>query len=114
MATRYHLRFPDPALARGDDPRLAFRSAGAEGLAEELQDALRTPALYERWLALQDEPENVDPEMGAIDPTAVVVGEQNDLKVRLEVTTSIPGGVFQHRLRLLAGSNWELRDVTSA
>jgi len=34
--------------------------------------------------------------------------------VRLEVTTTIPGGVFQHRLRLLAGSNWELRDVTSA
>jgi hypothetical protein len=114
MATRYHLRFPDPALARGDDPRLSFRSSGAEGLAEELQEALRSPAFYERWLALQEEPDNVDPAMGALDPGAVVIGEQNDLTVRLEVTTTIPGGVFKHRLRLLAGSNWELRDVTSA
>ena len=33
MKTRYYLRLPDPRLARGSDPDLAFHSQGAEGLA---------------------------------------------------------------------------------
>ena len=41
-------------------------------------------------------------------------GAQDDLHVDLVVTTSIPGNVLKHRLRLLAGSAWELRDVTAA
>jgi hypothetical protein len=28
--------------------------------------------------------------------------------------TTIPGNVFKHRLRLLAGNAWELRDVSTA
>ena len=39
MSTRYYIRLPDPATARGDDPDLAFRAHGAEAFAEELQDA---------------------------------------------------------------------------
>lgn len=114
MATRYHLRLPDPALARGPVASLAFRSVGAEGFAEELQAALRSSALFERWRDLQDDPDGVDASLSAVDPSAVVTGEQNDLSIRLQATTVLPGEVFKHRLRLLAGSHWELRDVTSA
>ena len=114
MATRYHLRLPDPARARGPVPSLSFHSQGAEGFAQELQDALRSPALFERWRDLQDDPDGVEPTLGVSDPTAVVTGEQDDLSVRLQATTVLPGEVFKHRLRMLAGSHWELRDVTSA
>ena len=85
-----------------------------QGFADELQAALRSPALFERWRDLQDDPEGVNASLGACDPSAVVTGEQDDLTVRLQATTVLPGEVFKHRLRLLAGSHWELRDVTSA
>lgn len=114
MATRYHLRLPDPSLARGPIPSLAFHSSSAEGFAQELQAALRSPVLFERWRDLQDDPEGVEPTLGVADPEAVVTGEQDDLSVRMQATTVLPGEVFKHRLRLLAGSHWELRDVTSA
>ena len=54
MTTRYYIRLPDPAKARGSDPDLSFRSQGAEGFAEELQQALRGDALFLRWQAWQD------------------------------------------------------------
>ena len=114
MAVRYLIRLPDPAAARGEDPSLAFRSDGAEGLAAELEAALRTPALFERWRATQDDPDGVDPALGATDPGATVHGQQQDLHVNLVVTSAIPGTVLKHRLRLLAGGHWELRDVTAA
>ena len=59
MKTRYYLRLPDPALARGDDADLAFRSEGAEGLAAEFQQALRTPLLFERWRAGERQDEDL-------------------------------------------------------
>ena len=111
MAVRYLIRLPDPAAARGDDPALAFRSDGAEGLAAELEAALRTPALFERWRALQDDPDEVDESLGATDPDARVTGGQKDLAIELEASTSLPGSVFRQRMKLLAGSHWELRDV---
>jgi hypothetical protein len=113
MATRYYLSLPDPAKARaaGD---FAFRSQGAEGLAEELQDALRSDGLFERWRAQQEDPDGVDPGLGATDPAATVSGEQHDLHIDLIAVTRIPGTVFKHRLRLLAGAAWELRDVSAA
>jgi hypothetical protein len=111
MKTRYYLRLPDPKLARGSDPDLAFRSEGADGFAQEFEQALRSAALFERWLAKQDEPENVDPGLGATDPDAVVTGQQHDLAIDLVATTSLPGALFKQRLRWLAGSGWELRDV---
>ena len=114
MATRFYLRLPDPKRARGDDPDFAFRSDGAEGLAQELEAALRRPALFEGWRAKQDDPEAIDAGLGATDPQARVIGEQHDLSIYLDATTSLPGAVFRHRLRLLAGSHWELRDVRAA
>lgn len=114
MATRYYISLPEPARARGADAVLAFSAHGAEEFASQLQDALRSPALFERWRALQDDPDGVDPSYGAVDPAATVDGRQDDLHVDLVVTSSIPGNVLKHRLRLLAGSAWELRDVTAA
>lgn len=114
MAVRYLLRLPDPERARGSEPALAFRSGGAEGFAEELQAALRGRGLFERWRALQEDPEEVDEGLGVVDPDAVVTGRQEDLHIALDATTSLPGAVFKHRLRLLAGSNWELADVRPA
>jgi len=114
MRTRYFLRLPDPGKARGEDATLAFRMVGAEGMAEELQDALRGTALFDRWRSQQEDPDAVDPGMAATDPAATVSGQQHDLAVELVATTDLPGAVFKHRLRLLAGSGWELRDVRAA
>jgi len=114
MPTRYYLRFPDASRARGSDPALSFRSQSAEGMAGELQDALRSDALFQRWRGQQDDPDAVDPALGATDPSADVQGSQHDLHAELVATTSLPGDLFKQRLRWLAGSHWELRDVTSA
>jgi hypothetical protein len=113
MKTRYFLRLPDAKLARGPDPTLAFRSESAEGLAAELQSALRTTDLFDRWKRAQSEPDDVDDGLAVVDPQAQVSGEQVDLHVDLVVVTSLPGAVFKHRLRVLAGSHWQLRDVTA-
>lgn len=114
MSIRYHIALPDPAQARGNDPAFAFRSQGADGLAEELQAALRGGGLFERWRDVQEDPDEVDPALGAVDPGATVTGKQHDLHIDLIAITTIPGSVLRHRLRLLAGSGWELRDVSEA
>ena len=114
MATRYYISLPDPARARGNDPELAFRAQGAEAFASELQDALRGDALFERWRARQEDPDAVDPALGATDAGATVSGTQDDLQVGLVVTTALPSSVLRQRLGLLAGGGWQLRDVTSA
>ena len=41
-------------------------------------------------------------------------GAQDDLHVDLVATTRIGGEILRQRLRWLAGSAWELRDVTAA
>jgi hypothetical protein len=114
MATRYYIRIPDAKRARGSDAALSFTAVSAEGFAEQLQVALRDTALFDRWKAKQDDPDAVDPALGATDPGAVVQGEQADLHIDLVATTRISGEVLRQRLRWLAGSAWELRDVTSA
>lgn len=114
MATRYYLSLPDPKRARGTDATLAFSAHGAEEFAAQLQDALRSDALFARWRDAQEDPEAVDAALGATDPAATVTGRQDDLHVDLVATTAIPGSVLRHRLRLLAGDGWQLRDVTAA
>lgn len=114
MSTRYYISLPDPGKARGNDPALAFTASGAHGFAEQLQEALRTDGLFRRWMAGQDDPDAVDPTLGNSDPAANVTGEQDDLHIDLLVTTSLPGAVLKHRLQLLAGPHWQLRDVRQA
>ena len=114
MATRYYISLPDPARARGSDAALAFRAQGADGFADELQAALRTGDLFERWRTRQDDPDGVDPALGATDADATVSGRQDDLHIALVVTTALPSAVLRQRLGLLAGTGWQLRDVTAA
>ncbi|MCL7715078.1 hypothetical protein [Stenotrophomonas mori] len=111
MPVHYSISLPDPSAARGPDPRLSFTANGAEAFAEQLQDALRTPALFERWRATQDDPDEVDPSLGATDPAATVSGQQADLRIDLVAVTALSGDLLKQRLRWLAGSHWELRDV---
>ena len=114
MATRYYLTLPDGALARGSDAGLSFTARGADEFAAQLQAALRSDVLFERWRAAQDDPDAVDPALGMTDPAATVHGAQDDLHIDLIAITSLPGNVLKQRLRVLAGSGWELRDVTAA
>ena len=86
---------------------------GADGLAGELESALRGTALFDAWRGRQEDPDAVDPSLGATDPSATVSGSQHDLAIDLVVATALPGNVFKHRLRLLAGTGWQLRDVTA-
>lgn len=111
MSVLYSISLPDPAKARGSDPRLSFTASGAEAFAEQLQAALRTTELFDRWKSVQDEPDDVDQSMAVTDPHATVTGHQADLRINLQAITSLPGDVFKQRLRLLAGNHWELRDV---
>lgn len=114
MPTRYYLSLPDPKKARGSDALVAFTAHGAEEFAAQLQDALRSPAWFERWRGTLDDPEGVDEALGVLDPDATVTGVQHATRVDLVATTSLPGNILKHRLRLLAGNGWELRDVTGA
>lgn len=114
MFIRYQIRLPDPAQARGSEPALAFTAHGAEAFAEQLQDALRSATLFERWRAMQPDPDDVDPALGATDPAATVASERHNLSVTLVVVTSLPGDILKQRLRWLAGPHWEMRDVSQA
>lgn len=100
-----------PVQSPRQRPDLSFHSQGAAGFAEELQDALRSGTLFERWKAKQPDPDAVEPQWGVTDPDATVTGEQKDLRINLVATTRIDSDVFKQRLRLLAGHHWELRDV---
>ncbi len=114
MATRYYISLPDGDRARGSDSELSFKSQSAPGFASELQAALRTDELFERWRAKQDDPDQVDTALSTTDPGATVEGEQDAMHIDLVVTTNVPGNILKQRLRLLAGTGWELRDVTSS
>ncbi|MGN6113005.1 MAG: hypothetical protein ACTHOC_08370 [Luteimonas sp.] len=114
MPIRYHITLRNPDTARGSDPEFAFHGHGAGALAEELQSALRSDALFQRWRGAQDDPDDVDPALGATDPSATVAGEQHDLHFDLIAVTSISGAVLRNRLRRLAAHGWELRDVAAA
>lgn len=109
MATRYYIRLPEPAKARGSDADLAFKSEGAEGFASELEDALRSTVLFDRWKAKQQEPDEVDQSLAAVDLNSTVTATHKDLEIDLVVVTSVPGAVFKHRMKLLAGSAFAIR-----
>ena len=77
-------------------------------------DPVRVGRLAALDAALPPDRDEVDPALGATDPDATVTGRQDDLRVELIATTTLPGQLLQQRLRWLAGSAWELRNVTAA
>jgi hypothetical protein len=63
---------------------------------------------------MQPDPDAVDPAMGVSDPAAVVEAHQSDVHVSVEVRSSLPHAIIKHRLTLLIGKHWTLRDVSNA
>jgi hypothetical protein len=113
-AQRYYLSIDDLQRARGPNEQLSFKGGSPQGFSAELQAALRDPALWERWRAMQPDPDAVDPGLGATDPSAKVSATQSDLHCDAEVVTTLPHVILKHRIGLLIGSHWKLRDVKAA
>lgn len=111
---RYYLGIDDLARARGPEPALAFDGNSPAALAAAVQDALRNSALFERWRARQDAPDEIDPALGRTDPLATVQARQDDLHVAMEIVTELPMPLVQQRLNWLIGVHWTLRDVRTA
>lgn len=111
-AQHFFITIADLSRARGDTPELAFDGESPETLAAQLQSALRETTLWERWRGLQDEPDDVDPRSGATDPAATVTGSLAAHRSELQVTTTLPHAIVKHRLDLLIGPHWQLRDVS--
>ena len=110
---RYLFVLDDLPRARGESSELSFQGDSPESFAALLQQALREPTLWQRWLSMQPDPDAVDPALGASDPNATVEAHQSDIHVSVEVRTSLPHAILQHRLTLLVGRHWTLRDVSA-
>ena len=111
---RYYLSIADLAHARGADVRFAYAGAGPNDFADALRSALRTDALFVRWRAAQPDPDSVDDSLAAVDPSASVTASVADLHTDVELVTDLPMRVVRHRLHLLIGAAWTLRDVRAA
>jgi hypothetical protein len=110
----YYLSIADLAHARGDDPRFAYDGAGPNDFAATLQQALRDDGLFQRWRAVQPDPDAVDGSLGATDPAAQVNARVADLRTDVDLVTDLPMSVVRHRLYLLIGAAWQLRDLRVA
>jgi hypothetical protein len=110
----YYLSIADLAHARGDDPRFAYDGAGPNDFAAALQQALRDDALFQRWRAAQPDPDAVDNSLGRVDPSAQVTAKVSDLRTDVDLITDLPMSVVRHRLYLLIGAAWQLRDLRAA
>lgn len=110
---KFYISLPDPKAARGSNSQLSFSAHGAETFAEQLKHALSDTAYIQSWLAGMDEDDaaNIEPQLLAIDANAKVSGAQHDLGISLVADTALNGAAFKHRMRLLAGSQWQLTDV---
>lgn len=111
---RFYLVVPDLTQARGKIESLSFTGSTAESFAAQLQAALREPALWQRWRALQPDPDALDPALGVCDRQANVNAQESDMQCNVQVTTSLPHAVLKQRLGFLIGAHWTLRDVTAA
>jgi len=110
----YYLSIADLAHARGADPRFAFDGVGPGDFAASLQQALRGDGLFQRWRAAQPDPDAVEESLGAIDVAAEASARVADLKIDVDLVTSLPMSVVRHRLNLLIGSAWQLHDLRAA
>lgn len=112
-AQRYFITISDLGTSRGEYPELGFDGVSPEQLAKDLGAALREPGLWQRWRAMQEDPEEVDAQTGIVDPQATVSASLEAQRVEVIVTTTLPHSIVKHRLDLLIGRSWKLRDVSS-
>jgi hypothetical protein len=110
----YYLSIADLQHARGNDPRFAYSGAGPNDFAAALQQALRDDALFQRWRAAQPDPDAVDPSLAVSDAQAQVNAQVADLHTDVDLLTSLPMSVVRHRLKVLIGGAWKLRDMRAA
>lgn len=110
----YYLSVADLAHARGDDPRFAYDGAGPNDFAAAFQRALRQDDLFHHWRAAQPDPDAVDASLGVVDSAARVTAQVADLRTDVDLITDLPMSVVRHRLYLLIGAAWQLRDLRSA
>lgn len=110
----YYLSIADLAQARGPESSLAWDGTSPGALATALQQALREDSLFGRWRALQSDPDAVDTGLALVDPAAEVHAQIRDLHTEVDVITDLPMRVLRHRLDLLIGKTWELRDMRAA
>lgn len=113
QAQRYFITIANLAKARGPDPDLSFQGASPQSFADALQEALRKPILFQRWKAKQPDPDEVDQSLAPVDPNATVSAHLDDLRIEVEVVTTLTHFVLRHRLFILIGPNWQLRDVAA-
>ena len=110
----YYLSIADLAHARGDDPRFSYDGADPRSFGVALQQALHDDALFQRWRAVQPDPDAVDASLGDADPDAQVSAQLADLHTEVDLLTTLPMSVVRHRLYLLIGAAWQLRDLRAA
>ena len=110
----YYLSIADLAHARGSDPRFSYDGADPRSFAAVLQQSLRENTLFQRWRAAQPDPDAVDASLGDVDTDARVSAQLADLHMEVDLLTTLPMSVVRHRLYLLVGSAWQLRDLRAA
>jgi hypothetical protein len=110
----YYLSIADLAHSRGADPRFAFDGAGPHDFARALQQTLCDTGTFERWRAAQPDPDAVDTSLAVADPAAQVTAQVVDLHTEVDLLTELPMSVVRHRLYLLIGAGWQLRDLRAA
>jgi hypothetical protein len=114
IRNHYYLTIDDLATARGPIAELSYDGAGPNDFAAALQEALRSPVLFDRWKARQDDPDDVDAALGVTDPAAAVTARVSDLHIDVDLITSLPMSIVRHRLNLLIGNHWKLHDMRAA
>lgn len=110
----YYLSIANLTQARGSDAALSWNGTDPADFAAALQEALRSPTLFEQWRAQQPDPDAVDPALGATDAQAQARARLVDLHVEVDVLTSLPMSLLRQRLDWLVGAAWQLRDVRPA
>jgi len=114
IRSHYYLSVADLAHVRGPVASLSYDGAGPNDLAAAVQNAMRSTDLFERWRAMQDEPDDVDPSLGAVDPQAAASARVSDLRTDMDLITDLPMSIVRQRLNWLIGNSWQLRDMRKA
>lgn len=114
LRSHYYLSIADLAKARGPVAALSYDGAGPDDLAAAVQEAMRTRSLFERWRAMQEDPDEVDPALAATDPAATASARVQDLHIAMDLITDLPMSIVRQRLNLLIGASWQLRDMRKA